>query len=243
MVTLLLAGACRSPLRSLRPEGGRPPSFALSPVKVEDYSRTLKRIRDTKPGEPNTLEARRSALEGHREHLDRAFRQRALERGLRIDPDGPYRLDLTITTVGEVRTKYIVYGILSGVAWGVATGLLTHNTELAVGLGLYELAEETLFWVAGSSVFGRYSAPVVVEAALFEKGRAKPIWTETYFSIWGGQRLKSRPESERKKRSTQLQASLERVVDQLFEDLEKASALQLTPKGPAPMLEVCHTHP
>lgn len=217
-ICLLLA--CRSPLADLRPPAGRPFSLALSPVGVEDHSRTLKRLRDLQAGETNTAEARGAALEGQRAYLDRAFRERAQSEGLILDPDSPYRLDLTLTTVGEVRTKYIVYGILSGVAWGVGTGLITHNVRLAVGLGAYELAEESLFWIAGSSLFGRYSAPVVLEAQVQERGRPKPLWSETYFVVWGGDRLKAFPEAQRKDRAIQLHASLERALDKLFADLK-----------------------
>lgn len=211
--------ACRSPLADLpKPKSG-PFALAVPPVALEDHSRTLKRIRDIAPGEPNTPAARAAALELHRLAFDTAFRTRAQAEGLWLDPSAPLRLELTLTTVGEVRTKYIVYGILSGVAWGVGTGLLTHNARLAVGLGAFELVEESVFWIAGSSLFGRYSAPVVLEAQLLGAGASQPLWTETYFVIGGGRRLKDFPEDRRKVREVQLQASLARALDKLFEDL------------------------
>lgn len=216
---VLFALGCRSPLKDLRPPDGGHLSIALPPVLVEDHSRNLKRIRELQPKEKNTPEARKVALENHRGYLDTELRKRLMMLGLDVDPASPYRLELTLSTVGEVRTKYIVYGILSGVAWGVGTGLVTHNVRLAVGLGAYELAEESLFWIAGSSVFGRFSAPVVLEARIYEHGRDKPLWDETYYVVWGGKRLKEYPEMQRRKRSIQIQASLSRALDKLIKDL------------------------
>jgi hypothetical protein len=220
LLALVLSG-CRSPLMDLRPPPGQTLAFAVPPVAVEDHSRTLKRIRELEPGEANTPGARRAALDEHAAYLDRAFRAQALGQGLRLDPDAPYRLELTLTTVGEVRTKYIVYGILSGVGWGVGVGVVTNNLKLAIGLGAYELVEESLFWIAGSSLFGRYSAPVVLEARLLDKGEKKPRWSETYYVISGGKHLKAFPAADQKLRTTQLHASLERALANLFEDLAK----------------------
>lgn len=209
-------------------------ALAIAPVAVEDHSRSLKRLRDLHPAETNTAEARKEALEAHRAYLDAAFRARATLRGLRLDPASPFQLELTITSLGEVRTRYIVYGIASGVAWGVGTGLATHNPQLALGLGAYELVEESLFWIAGSSLFGRYSAPVVVEARVFERGKPKPLWEETYYAIWGGTRLRDFPEADRRKREIQLQASLERIVDKVFADLSQIPGTGMIPESPMP---------
>lgn len=217
----LLATACRSPLADLHSHKGSRIAIHVPPVEMEDHSRNLKRIRGMATGEANTPEARKAALEGHRQYLDAAFRQRATGMGLLLDPEAPYRLELRVTTLGEVRTKYIVYGILSGVAWGIGTGLATHNVKLAVGLGGYELLEESVFWIAGSSLFGRFSAPVVLETRLFERDRPKPLWSETYFVIWGGSHLKTYPEAQRKLREIQLHASLDRALDKVFEDLRQ----------------------
>lgn len=217
---LALGGlGCRSPLRDLRPAEGTRLSLAVPPVLVEDHSRSLQRLREVGPEDQNTPEARKAALESHRAYLDGRLRDRLAAQGLGVDPASPYRLELTLTTLGEVRTQYIVYGILGGVAWGVGTGLATHDPRLAVGLGAYELAEESLFWIAGSSLFGRYSAPVVLEARLLPAGGKGPVWEETYHVIWGGQRLKERPEAERTRRSIQVQASLDRALDKLCGDL------------------------
>ena len=216
---LLLAIGCRSPLKDLRARVGQPFALAVPTVVVEDHSRSLKRLREVEPAEKNTPEARKATLDAHGAYLDAAFRTRALTQGLRLDPAAPYRLELTVSTVGEVRTKYIIYGILSGVAWGVGTGLVTHNAQLALGLGAYEVVEESLFWIAGSTLFGRFSAPVVLEARLFEQGKPKPLWDESYYVIWGGKRLKEHAAPERKLRTVQLHASLDRALDKLFEDL------------------------
>lgn len=219
LALLALGCACRSPLARAGAARGGHVTLDVPPVEMKDNSRTLKRLREIAPDEANTAEARCEALEAHRSYLDAAFRQRAAELGWKLDPASPWRLELRVTTLGEVRTRYIVYGILSGVAWGVGTGLATHSVKLAVGLGAYELLEESLFWIAGSSLFGRFSAPVVLEVALREKGRPKPLWTETYLALWGGSRLKAFPPSQRKRREIQLHASQERILDKLFGDL------------------------
>lgn len=218
---LALACACRGPLARIGKAPGDRVTLDVPRVEIEDHSRVLKRLREVAPGEANTPEARRAALEDHRRYLDANLRQRAADEGWVIDPGSPWRLELRVTTLGEVRARYIAYGILSGVAWGVGTGLATHSTKLALGLGGYELVEESIFWIAGSSLFGRFSAPVVLEAALLEKGRPRPLWTETYCVIWGGARLKAYPPRQRKDRKIQLQASLERALDKLFEDMRE----------------------
>jgi hypothetical protein len=223
MLILLLGGlipGCRSPLADLHGQDGQKTALALPRPVVEDHSPTLRLLRNTTAEEPDTPEARKLALDEYGSYLDRSLRALASQQGLRLDPASPYRLELTLTTVGEVRTKYIVYGILSGVAWGVGTGLATHSARLAVGLGAYELVEESLFWIAGSSLFGRFSAPVVLEARIFRTGVEKPIWGETYFVIWGGRHLKEKSLPDQRDRSVQLHASLDRALDKLFEDLK-----------------------
>ncbi|MDE3244664.1 MAG: hypothetical protein KGN80_01160, partial [Acidobacteriota bacterium] len=189
-------------------------------VAVEDHSRNLKRLRSLRPGESNSAAARADALETHRSWLETEFRAEAGDRGLALAPGAPLRLELTVTSLGEVRAKYIAYGIASGVAWGVGTGLVAHDPRLAVGLGLYELIEESAFWIAGSAVFGAYSAPVVVEASVFDRTNPKALWKASYYILNGRKRLKALPEDQRSDRATQLHASLRGVLDKLFKDLE-----------------------
>ncbi len=115
----------------------------------------------------------------------------------------------------------------------MGTGLATHNPRLALGLGGYELVEESFFWIAGSSLFGRFSAPVVLEAALYEGTKLKPVWSETYYVIAGGKRLKAYPRPEQGRREVQLHASLDRALDKLFQDLEQIPGFPKAPEGPA----------
>lgn len=216
-IVLLLGTACRSPLTDvLAPV---PATLELK-VAVADHSRNLKRLKNLRPGESNSAAARADALESHRNWLETEFRSEARDRGLAVTQGAPLRLELMITSLGEVRAKYIAYGIASGVAWGVGTGLVAHDPRLAVGLGLYELIEESAFWIAGSALFGAYSAPVVVEAVVFEQSRPKAVWTASYYVLNGRKRLKALPEEQRSDRATQLHASLRGVLDKLFKDLE-----------------------
>jgi len=195
---------------------------------VEDHSRNLKHLRAVAPAEVNTPESRRSALEAHALWLEGAVLEAGTTCGIRFAPAAPYRLELTVTDLGEVRTKYIVYGIASGVAWGVATGLVAHNPKLAVGLGGYELLEETAFWIGGSTLFSAWSAPVVVEARLTKDSEPKPLWTETYYALSGSLWLKGLPPEVRTSRGTQLRASMQKIVSKVFQDLEDIPGF---PKG------------
>jgi hypothetical protein len=137
------------------------------------------------------------------------------------------------------------------VAWGVGTGLLAHNTSLAVGLGGYELVEESAFWILGSSLFGSFSAPAVVEARLLKAGEDKPVWTETYFALSGRKWTKGMAEADRGDRGVQLRAALQRTLVSILDDLgdipgfpKKAKAmgadalrahiLEAPPEGAAP---------
>ncbi|WP_243302711.1 hypothetical protein [Geothrix oryzisoli] len=218
LVLLGLAGlACRSPLVDLRREKG-PPSLNLG-VRVEDHSRKLAHLKDSE-GEPDTPATRRTALEAQRAAFEADLRAEAAVRGLRLDPTADLRLDLTITSLGEVRTKYIAWGIASGVGWGAGVGLLAHDPRLAVGLGLYELAEESAFWIGGSMLMGRWSSPAVVEARLYQGASDKPRWQETYYVLWARRELAAFPPAEQAKRERQLQASLQKVEGKLFHDLE-----------------------
>jgi hypothetical protein len=153
--------------------------------------------------------------------------------GLKISPSASWRLELTITSLGEIRSRYLFYGIASGVAWGVGTGLVAHNTTLALGLGGYELLEESAFWLLGAGLFGSYSAPAVVEAHLIQSGQTKAAWSETYFVLNGRKRLKTQAPGLRHRREVQLQASLDKVLDKIFHDLEPVLAFAKE-VGPAP---------
>jgi hypothetical protein len=197
-------------------------------VAVEDHSRQLKHLRPVEPSEVNTPEARHAALEGYAKWLEQAFKRDAKACGISLRPDAPYGLELVITNLGEVRTRYIVYGIASGVLWGIGTGLVAHDPRLAVGLGGYELVEESAFWIGGSALFGSFSAPAVVEAKLIRRGETKPIWTETYYSLSGRAWLRHLPEGLRGDRSIQLRASLQSIILKILEDLE---AIPGFPKG------------
>lgn len=75
----------------------------------------------------------------------------------------------------------------------MGTGLLVHNTRLVVGLGAYELVEESAFWTGGSMLMGRWSSPAVVEARLLREGTAKPLWEDTYYVLWARQELATFP--------------------------------------------------
>jgi hypothetical protein len=232
MAALLLVGlACRSPLAELRsPMEG--PTLRLE-VRVEDHSRRLVRLKEP-TGEADTPSARQAALERHRDAFETDLRAEAAARGLRLDPGAELRLDLAITSLGEVRAKYIAWGIASGVAWGVGTGLVAHNPQLALGLGVYELLEESAFWIGGSLLMGSWSSPAVVEARLLRAGSDKPLWEETYYALWAREELRAFPEAERDRREVQLRASLQKIRAQLFGDLE---AMPDFPKKVSPRLE------
>jgi hypothetical protein len=218
LAVLALAGlACRSPLADLKLENGAP-SLNLD-VHLEDHSRKLARLQDP-GGEADTPTTRRAALEAQRAAFEAELRAEAAARGLRLDSAADLRLDLTITSLGEVRAKYIAWGILSGVGWGVGVGLLAHDPRLAVGLGLYELLEESAFWIGGSVLVGRWSSPAVVEARLFRATGEKPLWQETYYVLWARRELATLPPAQQNRRERQLQASLRKVMGKLFHDLE-----------------------
>jgi hypothetical protein len=212
-----VSSACKSPLTEVKAPG--PVSLDVK-VTVENHSRNLKRLRAPQPGETNDALARSGALESHRAWLETEFRAEAMDRGLRVDQDAKMRVELTITSLGEVRAKYILYGIASGVGWGVVTGLVAHDPRLALGLGLYELLEESAFWIAGSAFFGAYSAPTVVEAAVFDRTNPKAIWTASYYILNGRKHTKELPEKLRSDRAIQLHGALRVALDKLFKDLE-----------------------
>jgi hypothetical protein len=232
---LALAGlACRSPLADLKLENGAP-SLNLT-VRLEDHSRKLARIKDPQ-GEADTPATRRAALEAQRAAFEADLRAEAATRGLRLDPAADLRLDLTITSLGEVRAKYIAWGIASGVGWGVGVGLLAHDPRLAVGLGLYELLEESAFWIGGSVLVGRWSSPAVVEARLVRPSEKKPLWQETYYVLWARRELAALPPAEQNRRERQLQASLRKVMGKLFRDLEAIPEFPRAAGLPQPLPE------
>jgi hypothetical protein len=235
---LALVGlACRSPLTDLPSLRGGP-VFSTT-VHVEDHSRKLAQL--WTPGdEADTPGARRAALERHRQAFEDMFRTEAASRGLHLAPSADLHLDLTITSLGEVRAKYIALGILSGVAWGVGVGVVAHNASLAVGLGTYELLEESAFWIGGSMLMGRWSSPAVVEARITRPTADRPLWEETYYVLWASQELAAFPKEEQSRRDRQLQASLRRIMSRLFRDLEAIPGFPpaLSPRQPVPGGEV-----
>jgi len=218
MLAFLVPGvACKSPLAEVKTMDR---AMVDLEVKVEDHSRSLKRLRAVQPDEPNNAPARAVALESHRTWLETEFQAEAKDRGLVVEHGARLRVELDITSLGEVRAKYILYGIAGGVAWGVGTGLVAHNPALAVGLGVYELVEETAFWVAGSAIFGAYSAPAVVEAAVYDGANPKAAWHASYYILNGRKRMLDLPPEQRSDRSTQVHGSLRVALDKLFKDLE-----------------------
>lgn len=121
-------------------------------------------------------------------------------------------LEAEVRRVAEVRRRYILHGIASGVPWGVGLGLVTHNTTLALGLGGNELLEESVFWMLGPTPFGSFSAPAVVKARLVPGGQPKATWSETCYLLKDRKRLKAKAANVRSLREAQLQASLESDV-------------------------------
>lgn len=214
LAALGLLAACRPPAADLRGGG-----FALQ-VRAEDHSRQLKRLRDPEPGEANSPEARKAAIEVHRAEAEAFAKALAESHRFHLADGAPLRLELTFTSMGEVRAKYIAYGIGSGVAWGVGTGLLAHDPRLAVGLGAYELVEESAFWIAGASLFGSYSAPVVLEAKLYGPDSPKPRWEETYYVLNARSKAKALPLEAQRHREVQVRLSMEKAIEKVFKDLE-----------------------
>jgi hypothetical protein len=115
--------------------------------------------------------------------------------------------------MGEVRAKYIAYGIGSG-----------------VGLGAYELVEESAFWIAGASLFGSDSAPVVLEAKLYGPESPRPRWEETSFVLNARDRAKALPPEARQHREVQVRLSMAKALEKLFKDLD-AMAPEPTRQG------------
>jgi hypothetical protein len=224
---MLLVMACRSPLVSLPPTPGGP-ALCFLPTVVEDHSRSLKRLRRVQPGESNTPEARKDALAEHGRWLTATLVEEAALCGIRSAQDAPYRLEIRVTDLGEVQTKYILIGIASGVGWGVGTGLAAHNARLAVGLGTYELLEESAFWILGGSLFSSFSAPVMADVSLTSKDGGAPIWKETYYALSGRKWTKTLDKEARSDRGVQLRGSMQTLILEILEDLEKIPAF---PKG------------
>ena len=156
---------------------------------------------------------------------------------MRLETASDLHLDLKITSLGEVRAKYIAWGIFSGVGWGVGVGLLAHNAQLALGLGVYELLEESACWIGGSLLAGRWSSPAVVEARLSRAGADKPLWEESYYVLWARKELAAFPATERGHREVQLRASLRKVLGKLFRDLEAIPDFPRAVKPPQSPLE------
>ncbi len=237
LATLALASALAPGCAARRPRLEPAAPLALT-VAIEDHSRQLKRLRPVAPGEANTGEARAAAIAEDRDYLETNAAAGLVAAGFTLaapepaaapessPPPGtaPVILALRVTTLGEVRARYILIGIASGVAWGVGTGLLAHNPGLALGLGLYELIEETIFWIGGASLFSRWSAPVMLEASLANPGAAKPFWRRRYPVLSGRKRLRRLAREAARRRDVQLRASLDAALEKLLRDLGKMKA-------------------
>jgi len=105
-----------------------------------------------------------------------------------------------------------------------------------VSLGVYELLEESAFWIGGSMLMGRWSSPAVVEARITRPTADRPLWEETYYVLWVSQELAAFPKEEQSRRERQLQASLRRIMDKLFRDLEAIPGFPpaVSPRRPSP---------
>lgn len=133
-----------------------------------------------------------------------------------------YDLYLTVdlSGYGSLKTKWknllIGTGVAEGIFQGIIVGAATSNPWLGVAVGAEEITSEYLTWNGVDWIFGEAFAPVTLEAKLVTLKNNQVIWKDVAFVTENEDAL---TDIERKDKSLQLKASLQKAEDKLISSL------------------------
>ena len=136
-------------------------------------------------------------------------------------------LAVQLSGYGQIKRKWVLYllgsGVVEGVAQGLAVGKASGNAWAGLAVGGEEILQEFLEWGGGARLFDWKFSPVILEGSLTSTVDAKQIWSDTTFASIDTKALKRVPKAERDRKEVQLQVTTDKATHELVKDLLKAA--------------------
>lgn len=136
-------------------------------------------------------------------------------------------LVIELSSYGQIKRKWLVYligsGVVEGIIQGVVVGGATKNAWVGTAVFLEEVLQEALVWGGGAYLFDMYYSPVTLEGKLVSTTDGKTIWSVTAFVSVDRKALKKIPEEERKKKEVQLRLTAEKAANDLLKGLKTSA--------------------
>lgn len=138
-------------------------------------------------------------------------------------------LQIKLSGYGQIKRKWLVYligsGVVEGVVQGVVVGKATTGWAGAV-VAAEEIAQEVITWGGGAALFKTYYSPVTLEGRLVNVVDGKILWHDTAFVSTDRKALERLPEEESARKETQLALTVAKAEKELLDDLLKAAGSQ-----------------
>jgi hypothetical protein len=136
-------------------------------------------------------------------------------------------LAVQISGYGQLKRKWVLYllgsGVVEGVAQGLAVGKATGSAWAGLAVGGEEILQEFLVWGGGARLFDWRFAPVILEGSITSTVDGEEVWSDTAFTSIDTKALKRVPRAERERKEVQLRVTTERATHELVKDLLKAA--------------------
>lgn len=141
-------------------------------------------------------------------------------------------LQIRLSGYGQIKRKWLVYligsGVVEGLVQGVVVGKATTGWAGAV-VALEEIAQEVITWGGGATLFKTYYSPVTLEGRLMSVVDGKILWDDTAFVSTDRKALKRLPKEESARKETQLALTVAKAEKELLDNLFKAAGPRRSP--------------
>jgi len=136
-------------------------------------------------------------------------------------------LAVQLSGYGQLKRKWVLYmlgsGVVEGVAQGLAVGKATGSTWAGLAVGGEEMLQEFLVWGGGARLFDWRFAPVILEGSITSAIDGQQVWSDTAYASIDTKALKHFTRVERDRKEVQLQATTDKATHELVKDLMKAA--------------------
>lgn len=142
---------------------------------------------------------------------------------LAISADARAVLRVKLVGYGKLKKEWLHYLIGSGIAEGLAQGViaarLVGNGWVGAAVALEEIIQEILTWGGGAYLFNAYYSPVILESELISTRDGTSIWSDSVFVSADKAAINELPAADREKKQLQLRLTGEKALDELCTDL------------------------
>lgn len=157
---------------------------------------------------------------------------------LKVGHDVQAVLLVRLAGYGKMKRKWLTYligiGVVEGVVQGILAAKLVDNTWVGVAVALEEIGQEILVWGGGSYLFGKYYAPVTLEAQLISTLDGRLMWDDTVFVSIDKKAIEALPVEDRQKKENQLHLTGVKAITELASDLNETAKSNLGFKSVLP---------